>query len=61
MASQKKFDLEKYVKYDVEGKKSMCLVENCEKELSEKRPANKKRHYKLVHKKNIGVERIPST
>lgn len=53
MAPRKVLNISNFVKYDAEARKSTCLVENCNKELSGKRPSNIKRHYKLVHKKNI--------
>lgn len=51
--SKKKFNIEKYVLYDENSKKSTCLVETCKKKLCGKLRANIKRHYKLIHQQDI--------
>lgn len=61
MGRKKCFEYEKYVCFDENRQMSKCLL--CEKELRGKNSSNIKRHYELIHSKNIGEneENVHST
>ncbi|XP_023300328.2 SUN domain-containing protein 2-like isoform X4 [Lucilia cuprina] len=50
---RKGLNLNKYATYDEITKKTTCLIPHCKKELSGKNSGNIKRHYKLVHYRDI--------
>ncbi|KAI8116788.1 hypothetical protein CVS40_11209 [Lucilia cuprina] len=50
---RKGLNLNKYAMYDEITKKTTCLIPHCKKELSGKNSGNIKRHYKLVHYRDI--------
>ncbi|XP_046803130.1 SUN domain-containing protein 2-like isoform X5 [Lucilia cuprina] len=54
--SKKCFNFKKYASYDATTNKSTCLIPTCRKEMSGKLSANLKRHYKLIHRRDIENE-----